>query len=148
MLIAEVYITYCISTDTKEMQNVRNRLREEACHVRGKGQLWCERALGVWGLLELNFMPTGRGLGLFYRAFVLDSHLLRIKRRERGEFSTPVGDVSLLSSPAQPCVGCHLCIKYRNQRENYCTLRRIVTLTSLNKKSILSCLQALSYKTL
>lgn len=33
---------------------------------------------------------------MFYSGFQLDSHFVRIKRREWGEFSTPVGDASLV----------------------------------------------------
>lgn len=49
-----------------------------------------------------------------------------------GETSTLVGDASLLSS--LPHTGFHSCVKHKNQRQNYSILRRIVTLTSVNKK--------------
>lgn len=53
----------------------------------------------------------------FYGVFQLDSHLLRITRPKWGEFSTPAGDASLLSSLLH--TGFHLCVKYKNQIHNY-----------------------------
>lgn len=95
------------------------------------------------GILEFNFMPLERVLWLLDSSFELESQLLRIETC--GEFSTLVGDASLLS-PTHPHVGCHFCIKYKNQRENDCALR-IVSFTTLDKKSQYPlCLRALNDK--
>lgn len=37
MLIAEVYSTYCISTDVKEMQNMQDEVGVQDCHGPGRG---------------------------------------------------------------------------------------------------------------
>lgn len=85
------------------------------------------------GILEFNFMPLERVLWLLDSAFELESAPEDWKTC--GEFSTLVGAASLLS-PTPSHIGCHFCIKYKNQRENYCALR-IVSFTTLGKKKLI-----------
>lgn len=89
-------------------------------------------------------MLLGRGL-LFYSALQLDSYLLRIKRRKWEEFSTPVGDASLL--PSLPHLGFHSCIKYKNHRQMLLHFKNWDPHQCEPERSIFSYVQALSYKT-